>query len=227
MNTIRFLTPSRIRRWLVPLCAATVALGLTRSVRADLIVIGQNVTANAGSIGNTLEVDLENTGSSPVTIGTFAFSISTITSNIDFTSATSNTSAPYLFAGDSGDFLLLGLTTINSTSGQSLLASDFSFSGLGDAVDAGATVGLGEVFFDVAAGTAAGPYTVTFDSIATSLSDPAGNNIPISALDNGTITVTPSGSAVPEPSTLLLFSTGLTLLAARTMGRRRWQFDAT
>jgi hypothetical protein len=173
---------------------------MANPAQAEFIISVESVTANAGSIGNTLEVELTNTGSSTVTIGGFSFGISTATSNIDFTGAFDSTAKPYLFAGDS----LFG-PEIDTSNGQSLIASDFSASGLGDFVGAGATVGLGKVFFNVAPSTPGGAIEVTLTPFpTTSLSDPSGNNISVDTLNHGTITVISSVNSVPEPSTLLL-----------------------
>lgn len=222
-----FLGLSAIRCTLPLFCVAAALLAVP-SARADLIIAVSSKVADIGSTGNTLEVDLTNTGISDVTVGAFSFGISTITPNIDFTEATSNTTAPYLFAGDSGDLLLFGLTHIDTSNGQSLQANDFSFSGLGDLVAGGTTVGLGEVSFDVSSAALPGPYTVTLAAFpTTSLADASvpANNLPFTG-SNGTITLVSPLSSVPEPSTLLLFSTGLALLAARAMGRRRGRLDA-
>jgi hypothetical protein len=207
----RFMNPQRVpdltclRRYLLWFCAA-VALLYAPAARADFLISISSVNANAGSTGNTLEVDLTNTGTS-ASIAAFSFGISTNTPDINFTAATTSTMAPYIFAGDS----LFG-PVISTSTGQSLIASDLSASG-GDVVGAGATVGLGEVFFDVAPGTSGGAVTVELTPYpTTSLADPAGNNVTFSG-SNGTITVAPLVSSVPEPSSLLLLSTGLTVLA--------------
>jgi hypothetical protein len=60
---------------------------------------------------------------------------------------------------------------------------------------------------------------ITLDT-GTSLSDGLGAAIP-ATLENGQITFSPQGSVAPEPSSLILLSTGLGGLAA-VIWRRRW-----
>jgi hypothetical protein len=221
MSTHRFLDFSGIRSCL-PLICATAALLHVPAAHADFLIAVSSAVAEAGSTGNTLEVDLTNTGTSAVTFGGFAFGISTSSPSIAFTGATTaTTTAPYIFASDS----LFG-PDIATSIGLSLTAADASALGA-DSVAAGATVGLGKVSFDVASGASLGPVTVTLAGYpTTSLSDNMGNNLPFTGL-NGTIVVVASPSSpVPEPSTLLLFSTGLAFLAVRASGRRRLRLDA-
>jgi hypothetical protein len=197
-----------LSRWLAMLGAAAV-LAAASQARADLIVSVQSVTANAGSTGNMLEVDLRNTGpGATVPIGAFSFGLSTTNPGITFTQATTATTlAPYIFDGQS----LFG-PNITNTSGTSLTAADaFATIGSGTSLGQGVTEGLGKVFFNVAAGTTPGPVTVTVTPYpTTSLSDttiPIPNNIPITTLNSGTITIpgtTPPGPTIPEPSTALL-----------------------
>lgn len=118
-------------------------------------------------------------------------------------------------AGDSGDLLFLGLTHIDSSNGQSLIASDFSNGGSGDLVGAGGTVGLGEVSFDVATGASLGPLTVSLAGFPTTgLSDNLGTNLSFTG-SNGTLTV------VPESSMLTLCTIGLVALVGGSWRRKR------
>jgi hypothetical protein len=203
---------SRIVHSLPLLGAVSAALLCTGSAQADLILSVQSVTANAGSTGNTLELDLQNTGASAVSVEGYSFGIMTNTSNIDFTGATTATTQSYIFSADSFANATLGGNTTGAFTGQTLTAADFSLSNM-DSVAAGATVGLGEVFFDVAPGTGAGqiPVTLVTNPPDTVLSDPAGLpvNFDIQFIPGtttpATITVNSSGPpAVPEPSTLLM-----------------------
>ena len=180
-----------------------IVIGLVSDARADLIVTAQSVSANAGSTGNTLEVYLMNTGPSAVDVAGFSFEVSTASSDINFTSASVTTTPDaYIFAGNS----LFG-PVISVNSGQTLDASDINAAG-STTVGAGSTWGLGEVSFDVAPGTAAGPYSVVFGPFpATGLSDLNANNLSIGSLINGQITVNGTTS-VPEPSGFLLLITG-------------------
>jgi hypothetical protein len=187
--------------------------------QADLILNVQSVTAAAGSTNNALDVTLTNNGPSAVTIGGASFGLMVSSTNITFTSATTGTTlAPYIFDGQSA----FGPTISTTPPGQTLEASDvFAVFGSGTTVGAGMTVGLGRVLFNVAPGTAPGPYPVTVQPFAfTGLIDPSGlNNIPITTLNGGNITVIGATAPVPEPSTLLL--AGLGWPAAWLLRRRR------
>jgi hypothetical protein len=234
MNLQRSKRLSTIYRFVLLLCMTLAVLLGTSAARAGFIVSVESVNAVAGSTGNTLEVDLSNTGASAV-IGAFSFGISTSTANIDFTQATINTTNyAYIFAGAS----LFG-PIISTTTGQFLDASDLSTLTLntpptGTTLGANQTLGLALVSFDVAAGTSAGSIAVDVTSYpTTSLTDPSGNDISGTngsnlSFSNGTITILtpPSGSPTSEPSTLLLLSAGLVLLAARAIGCRCWRFIA-
>jgi len=193
-------------RYLFIAVFAAVLLG-SLPARASMIVSIQSVIANSPSSGNAFDVTLTNSGPGSVTVGGFSFQLSVPAGFITFTSTTTATTlAPYIFAG----FSLFGPTISTFPSGQSMDGSDlYSVIGAGATIAAGATVGLGHVFFDIAAGAPAGPVTVTLAGFpATSLSDPQGGDIPIGTLNNGTITV----AGVPEPSTLMLALLGLPAL---------------
>ena len=101
---------------------AIVTLGLTvlaTEANADLVIGAQSVSANAGSTGNSFEVYFTNTGSSSVDITAFSFEISTTSSNINLTGATTSTTDAYIFGADS----LFG-PEIDTSTGQTLDASD-------------------------------------------------------------------------------------------------------
>ena len=129
----------------------------------------------------------------------FSFGVSTRGNDINFTVADIFTAtAPYIFAGNS----LFG-PDINTTSGASLIASDFSADPAGVDVLAANTVGLGRLLFDVAPGAAGGPHLVTVTpSPTTSLSDSSGNDVPITTLVDGAILVNAGQQSVPEPAAL-------------------------
>lgn len=195
---------SRLRRLFMVMPA--VALLVSAPVGANLVITVANVSSTSPSSGNALEIDLINTGLGSVSLGGFSFEITMGDPHITFTSATTATVAPYVFAGGSE----FG-PTINTSTGQTLDAGDFSTAVGGAAIAAGATVGLGHVFFDISAGDLSGLVAVMLSPLSTSLVDVSGNIIP-ATLINGSITI--AASAVPEPSALALMFLGLLVLAS-------------
>ena len=199
---------------------ATLALGLavlSTDAKADLVIGAQSVSANAGSTGSSFEVYLTNTGTSSIDVAAFSFEISTANSNVSFTGATTSTTDPYIFAGNSLFGPGIG-PVVDTVPGQSIDASDLNVVG-SSTIDPGAIFGLGEISFDVAPGTTPGNYAVSFTSFpSTSFSDLAGDNLAFTTSD-GSITVNGT-SQVPEPS-------GLWLVASSVAGwlwkRRRMQ----
>jgi len=209
MNAIKF---PNLRPYVL-LGAVALALAGSFPVQASPIMIAGTATVNAGSTGDTLDFTLFNSGASAITLGGFSLEISVADTHVSFTSATTATSLPYVFAGDS----LFGPLISTSGPGQTLDASDFCLV-CADTIAAGATVGLAHIFFDVAAGASSGPLTVSVTAFPfTSLSDPLGNDI-AATLQDGTITIT-GGAAVPEPSTLALFALPALFLARRRFRR--------
>jgi len=193
--------------------AMALALAGSLPVQATPIMIAGTATVNAGSTGDTLDFTLFNSGPNAITLGGFSLEISVADAHISFTSATTATSLPYVFAGDS----LFGPIISTSGPGQTLDASDFCLV-CGNTIAAGATVGLAHIFFDVAAGAPSGPVTVSVTAFPfTSLSDLAGNDLQ-AILQNGTITI--RSTSVPEPSTLALLVLPMVLLARRRFRSR-------
>ncbi len=183
--------------------------------RASLIISVQSVGANSPSSADALDIRLSNTGPGSVTLGSFSFGVSVTDPAITFTSATIATvMAPYVFAGQS----LFGPTISTSVPGQTLDASDATFTFA--TIAGGTTVGLGHVFFSVAAGDTAGPKAVALAAFPTTeLLDVNGSPMPFQNL-NGTITITATSSSVPQPSTILLVLTGITSLTLARRHRR-------
>jgi len=187
---------------------AIVSLGSVPAGATTILTI-QSILASSPSSGNTFEVDLTNTGA-PLVINTFSFELMMADTHFNFTSVTDGTLLnPYIFAGHS----LFGPNLdFPPASGQMVTASDsYDTPSAGATIGTGLTVALGQVFIDVSAGLAAGPYSVSFISAGTSLSDPNGNPITIDSEIPGTITI--GGAGVPEPSTLGLFGLGAVALA--------------
>ena len=156
-------------------------------------------------------------------IAGFAFQITAMSSNISFTQVTSDTAAPYIFAGNSywgPDITIYGDPNVPGpaiSGGDNVLVAN-SYTSLA----AGATVGLGHVLFDVTSGLSVGStISVQFSggiNVANNLSDAGGNAISVSSLENGSISV------VPAPSTFTV-SAGIVLLASLG-GIRRWSLYA-
>ncbi len=197
---------------------AAFALGLLggSAAHADIIVMVGNSGVFTPSSGNTVEVNLTNTGPGAVVIGGFSLEVTTADPFITFTGATMATATPYIFAGNSGD-VADSFPLAFSSPGQTIDAGDFYATfGSGTSLSAGQSAGLALLSFDVAPGDP--NTTVLFDVTAypsTSLSDADGNDITIDSVASGKITLTTA--AVPEPTTFLL----LLPLAVLTMLVRR------
>jgi hypothetical protein len=193
---------SRSWRKILSVAVAGLLLDIAVPAHAGIIVSMQDVSAKAGTSGNTFEVDVTNTGAA-VDIAAFSFEISVpASSGITFTGADINTSVnPYIFAGNS----FFG-PNIATATGTTLDASDIAVSG-STSLGTNSTLALGRVSFDVAGSAPNGPVTVSFtDFPATSLTGPNVNNIPIDTLNNGTITILKG--AIPEPSSLVSATLG-------------------
>jgi hypothetical protein len=201
------------RRGIPALVAAALILGTAPPARAGIIVSVESVSANQGTSGNTLEVDVTNTGT-PVDIASFSFEIVVAAgSGVTFTGADINTSPnTYIFAGNS----LFG-PKIDTVTGTTLDASDIAVSG-STTLGTNSTLALGRVFFDVASSAPVGPVTVSLTPFPfTSLTDPNVNDIHIDTLSSGTITISGT-SVVPEPTALV--SATLGVLASAWFVRR-------
>jgi hypothetical protein len=176
---------------------------------ADLIISVESVSASPGSSGDTFDVLLTNSGSPGVSVAGFNFTIQASNPAITFTGVfTSPATAPYIFAGNS----LLG-PEIDQQLTPTVIAADLAASG-STTLNSGDVVGLGQVFFNVSPTATPGPFTVSFvtsgGTADNDLSDPTGNNIPITTFTSGTINVT----STPEPSSVLMMLAGTAALAA-------------
>jgi hypothetical protein len=150
-------------------------------------------------------------------VASFTFEILASSTDVTFTDATTATvAAPYIFTGHS----LFGPDIVNSSPGQTLDALDLFDTLLGSTtIGAGATFGLGRIFFNVSnAANTPETVTVSFNTLNSSLSDANGNAIPIDTFQSGTITVS---STVPEPSAAIPLLAGLAWIYSRRRGLRR------
>ncbi len=199
-----------------PICAilgATAAIaaltlfapGAVRPARAGLIIQALNSTADPGGTG-AFDVVIRDDG------GTFqvaAFSVELsvpMNSAVSFSDVTTGTLATYIFGTlQSPPF------TFDSFPTQDFSAGDFTATAPGFiTLNPNDMFGLAHVTYSVDSGAPAGPIAVSLVSTGTSLSDQNAVDVAFTT-SNGTITV--SGSAVPEPSSLVLAGLGVAVLA--------------
>lgn len=207
------------RRWVVPTAIALAFGAWSTTARATWTIDVLDATAAAGSTGNFFDVVLTNTGGDDASIAGFAFLVSA-DAGVTLTTADDQTASPYIFAG--GSLFAPGIVVIGFPApplpGPSLLAQDISTLPAGALISAGGLVGLGRVYFDVAAGVSGSIAITLAGDPDTNLADEnfeaiAGTSI---TFNGGTIRV--SDGVIPEPSTLAL--AGVALLAAAFARRR-------
>ena len=190
----------------------------TPGFAASILFAVQSTSATPGSIGDSFDVFLTNSGASAVNIESFTLGITTSDTDITFEDSTTSTANPYIFGSDSVAVMLLSGVNSTSSPGQTLQASDLTLSGSNVSVAGGATVGLAHVIFDVSSGAKLGSATVSFSAApgANSLSDASATQVPINSFVSGTINV------VPEPSSLIpVFAALIGIFVNR---RRRTEF---
>ena len=220
------LISDRRRSGLAALAAVSLVLLSAQTTRADLVFSADTAYVPPGaSTANVMEVTLTNTGSSAVDIAGFAFQLTASSSNISFTQVTDATVTPYIFAGNSywgPDITIYGDPNVPGpaiSGGDNVLnANTFT------SVAAGATVGLGEVFFDVTPGLSVGSvvavqFTGGINS-ADNLSDASANPVNVDLMKDGSVAV------VPAPSTFIVSAGILFLAGLRKVARRRGKATA-
>ena len=170
----------------------------------------------AGSSGNTFDVLLSNTSGASVSIGGFFFEVTSSSSDVTFTDATTATTDPYVFGTDS----LFGPDIISpGSTATDLNASDLDLSLDGFSLNPGVTVGIGHVLFNVSSGAATQTVAFSFAGFpGTSLADALGDNVSIATLDGGQFQITGAITATPEPSSLLLFLAAAPLILVMRRG---------
>lgn len=187
------------------LATMLVCLFAAVSAHADGLSVSLSPLSDvaAGSSGNTFDVLLSNTSGASVSIGGFFFEVTSSSSDVTFTDATTATTDPYVFGTDS----LFGPDIIGpGSTATDLNASDLDLSLDGFSLNPGVTVGLGHVLFNVSSGAATRTVAFSFAGFpGTSLADALGDNISIATLDGGQFQITGAMTATPEPSSLLLF----------------------
>jgi hypothetical protein len=148
---------------------------------------------------------LTNNSAASVSILAFFFEVTSSSSDITFTDATTGTTTPYIFGADS--FFGPDLTGPVSTTDLNVSDED----GVGNiSLADGATVALGHVLFDVS--PTASTQDVSFNLVGfpgTSLADDSGADVPIATFDEGKFEIEGAVATAPEPSTLLLLIVGL------------------
>ena len=179
--------------------------------------IQQPINANSGTSGG-FDVYLSNlsAGTSGVTIGGFSFELQSSSGDVVLNSASTATTLPYIFAGNSfADDFFGGDLTIQNT--PDLIALDFaSAPNTGTLIQDGQTVAIGHVSFSVLASAPTELVPLTFVNGAyTTLSDPFANAIPINSLTGGNVSITATVSAVPESPAWSLLLVVLLILAPR------------
>jgi hypothetical protein len=166
----------------------------------------------AGSSGNSFDVLLTNSSGLDYSIDGFSFDVASSSSDVTFTDATTSpATAPYIFDGESlfGPDIIGPGSTATDINGSDIGASSFSLT-------PGTTVALGQVLFDVSSTAPTQVVTFSLNGFpGTSLSDEAGNDIPIDTFIGGQFTIEGATAPVPEPSTLILVFAAVPLVFVR------------
>lgn len=199
---------------LVILCGA-VLIAPAYATPITFSIVPVTLNPMPGDVGDSFDVLLTNGTGAALSVAAFSFEVSSNDADVTLISADTFTSAAaYIFSGDSFD-LISGGGPVNTSSGAKLDGSDLTNDFTNVSIASGATVGLGEVFYNVAPGAALAPFTISFSggAAANNLSDTSFNvtDPDISGVLNLTIT-SPSPTSSPEPSSLVLLPAGLIAL---------------
>lgn len=194
-----------------------VALGTGAPCRAGLVIEAPTITAAPGSSGS-FDVLITSTG------GTFSVAADDVElsltglSGVSFTGVSIATATPYIYGANSAT--TEGSTFSYSTfPGTTFETFDFLVPSGAQTIAPGATFGLVDVQYSVAANATPGASGALTFGPDTSLSDASGANVAFTT-SGGSFAI--SNSTVPEPSTLILMAMGTVAAAWHgTRGRRR------
>jgi hypothetical protein len=205
----------RFRLALIGACAAAVLLVSGAPVEAGPLRVQFRKTmevARPGSTENSVEIDLVNTGPDAVRLSAYRVVLN-VDPEIRLSHSTSDTTAPYVFAGNSsGQFLNVQTDTLSDSAADPQSPAVLDPSGM---------YGLGIIFFDVPPDAPPNVVTMSFSS-NTTMTDEDGMMITGTELGpDCTITI----SAVPEPASLALGGSAVLLVAGSMFvrGRRKRQ----
>src|SRR5271157_2059936 len=207
------------------LAFATMTLLLAQApVQAGLVMSIEDLTGPTGGAG-TFEVLLTSTegeGGQSFDVAAFSFQLTVPTSaGVQFTAgSTATVAAAYLFDGTGTatvypTFTLANVPPPNTT----VTGSDAEWTYSSIAVAPGAVFSLGLMSYSVGPSAPGGDVPISFISSGTSLSDASDVGIDFTTDDRaGVIHVT--GSAVPEPSSLVLVASAIgMMLLSRAISR--------
>jgi hypothetical protein len=192
-----------------------ITLATSAPCRAGLVVEAPNVTVAPGSSGE-FDVLITSTG------GTFNVASDTVElsllglSGVTFTGVSIDTVTPYIYGA-------LSATTAGSTftfstfPGAQFETFDFILSTGATTIGPGATFGLVNVQYSVAADAIPGATGALTFGPDTGLADASGNNVSFTA-QNGSINV--FSAAVPEPSAVVLLTIGCAAVVASSARKR-------
>lgn len=204
-------------RMLLAFAAMTLLLAQAPVQAGGLVMSIEALTGPTGGAG-TFEVLLTSTeaaGGQSFNVTAFSFQLTVpTTAGVQFTAgSTATVAAPYLFdgtgtpTGDPTTFTLADVPPPNTT----VTGSDAEWTYRSIAVAPEAVFSLGLISYSVGPSAPGGDVPISFISSGTSLSDASGTGIVLTTDDHaGVIHIT--GSAVPEPSSLVLVASAIGMM---------------
>ncbi|MGO8898024.1 MAG: PEP-CTERM sorting domain-containing protein, partial [Isosphaeraceae bacterium] len=201
-------------RMLLAFAAMTLLLAQAPVQAGGLVMSMANVTGPTAGQGS-FEVLLTNpSGGQSVDVASYSFALMVpMGAGVQFTAAdTSPLSAPYVFEGTGGASVDPGfMLSLDSFPNTSFTGSDTEFTFPSIMVNPGNVFGLGLISYSVGPSAPGGDVPISFISSGTSLSDASGTGIDLTTDDRaGVIHI--AGSAVPEPSSLVLIASAIGMM---------------